>query len=706
MTDPQQAIKDALKSELHNHIPQHVRLSILYKTCISLTAISVLLLPLIYILSILAAGYATLLHAAQIPQFVNNPSSWIEYTLWLIILGFGISVFILMLKPFLAPQLKETGRVLLDKGSEPVLENYIEALCKQTRTPYPHEIYLTNDAEIRVKILPGFNSIFKTKLRLYLGLPLFAQLPANELTGILAMKLGLYSRGSSLRLRLLILIINQWLKRVSVTNDSWDTRLNKSLLTLSNFKKANTYLTKTLIWIIRRLLWVLMIIGKSIAYPIMRHRVYDADSYATHIIGKDTFNSLFESKSLIQAAKKKADKYITDNFATGVLPNNQPKMVSYFHERLKEDEKNEAIQNIDELTQHPALKRRLHKIRKQEAQGNFKCTLPAAQLFINLNEVSEEITEFYYRETFKIKSNEVSLKANKQIFALDLERENSLRFLENYLGSSFNFTINWDFRKSSVSNLSLQHSDTHFLDLTSLQTELKEQIDEAQKKQMLEIQIIDTQLTPLLQARTLLLIKWDKVAKKWNPENLDEQEIEDQIEILENKRTMVIDTLESTRQSGSLFFNKLAVEYIKKTMSQRVKNTYRNLWYILVAQTNLADHYRDCRQRLMGLQSVVEVLKHESSDSQLPLKNPFSFAIELEKDLQELALHFNTLYYPYHEQSSTFTVREYLTQKGPAEDDRIIEIYRFSEAFLNRFFVLYNRAAGTLLKQSFDRTPQ
>jgi len=700
--DPQDAVRKAIGTQLKKTLPIRVRLSNAYRLGIVLTAALMPLIPLLYAAGIVGLGALLILEVGENLPVYQSLYGHLALPLWIITLVLGVAILILLLKPFLTRYPKPKGQVVLDKGSEPVLENLISSICEMVNAPVPEEIVLTLKPECRMELVPGIFSMFRTRTRLYIGLPMFACLNLEEITGVLTRRIGLFTRGSALRLRLLILVILRWFERATRDKDNWDLRLEKKSKQSSGLRKLNIWITRTCIWLSRRVLWILMIIGQWISFPVMRHRVYDADDYACRIIGTKDYKDILQGKALLKFSHDKALHYYRENQSTGTLPADFANMVKYFYDRLSSQEKQQAEAATAKRRTHPSRKMRFRHMENEAHEGFFNSQLPAATLFINLEEVSEELTQIQLSGILGMTPGPVVLKPNSQLLALDLQREASLRFVEKFLGASFNFTVHWNLDKRSASNLSLRRDDTHFIDLSEWKDMLRQEVEKAQVIMGADIPALDMEITKVQQYRTLLEVKWDAFARSLNNDKpVSEDLLQSRLKELENQRNALISKLQPLQQTGSQFLNEMAREFVKRKVPQQRKEEYRNLWYILVAQNNLGPLYRRCRQKQSALHTLIQrIHQMEEQNISFEIGYPLRFARGLEKDLEELTIYFGGLPYPFEGTSST--VRAYLTEKPDTQEEEIVRIYRFSESCLNRFFTLYNRVAGTMLQACFE----
>ena len=92
-----------------------------------------------------------------------------------------------------------------------------------------------------------------------------------------------------MRLSWLIRSMNYWFARLVYERDSWDERLEEYSKRFDNVFGRILMVARFTVWLVRRLLWVFMLVGHVISGFLMRQMEFDADRYEARFAGSKTF---------------------------------------------------------------------------------------------------------------------------------------------------------------------------------------------------------------------------------------------------------------------------------------------------------------------------------------------------------------------------------------------------------------------------------
>ena len=130
--------------------------------------------------------------------------------------------------------------------------------------------------------------VHQKDLVLTIGLPLVAGMDLTMLTGVLAHEFGHFAQGTGMRLTYVIRSINGWFARVVYERDSWDQWLVDAQHTSEHWAiSIIVALARLFVWMTRRILWVLMVIGHGVSSFMLRQMEFDADRYEARVSGSD-----------------------------------------------------------------------------------------------------------------------------------------------------------------------------------------------------------------------------------------------------------------------------------------------------------------------------------------------------------------------------------------------------------------------------------
>jgi len=131
--------------------------------------------------------------------------------------------------------------------------------------------------------------MFGNDLTLTIGMPLVAGLPMQHFAGVLAHELGHFSQGGGMRLTYLVRSVNAWFARVVYERDAWDEKLVEWSETGDIRTRIPFYLARLFVWLSRRILWGLMLVGQAVSCFMLRQMEFDADRYEARLAGSTAF---------------------------------------------------------------------------------------------------------------------------------------------------------------------------------------------------------------------------------------------------------------------------------------------------------------------------------------------------------------------------------------------------------------------------------
>ena len=393
---------------------QSVRVPGLYRLGILLVAVLMVLLPLVYILIIALTGVLVYRHAVENVSVITALSSETTgrnsvraaafgFMLYAAPLISGGMLLLFMLKPFFSRQPEHTGRRTLKRSDEPILFDFVGRICRAVNSPVPSRI----DIDCQINASAGFSrgllSFFGNDLVLTIGMPLVAGLTMRQFGGVLAHEFGHFSQGAGMRFSWLIRTMNYWFARLVYERDSWDEWLEDWSRRLDIRIGWVLLVARFTVWLVRRLLWVFMVVGNMISGFLMRQMEFDADRYEARFAGSRTFartsrqlhvlgiswNGAMSDLSLLYQEER-----LVDNFPALILLNSE-QMVER-GQRAIDEEIIESRTSVFDT--HPCDRERIASAAAEKTEGIFQLELPAAHLFRRFDEQSKAVTWDFYRE--------------------------------------------------------------------------------------------------------------------------------------------------------------------------------------------------------------------------------------------------------------------------------------------------------------------
>lgn len=396
---------DLLK-KLDEPIP-NTQVTVSYRLGIVVVSVLMVLLPLLYlaIIGLVAYGiyYHAIYHVGMIGAARGRGVIFMALAYATPIIA-GLTVVLFMLKPLFAKsEEQESGRVL-DPAAEPLLFEFVARICRAVRAPMPREIVLDSSPNASASFRRGIWSIFSSDLRLTIGAPLAAGLTTQEFAGVLAHEFGHFAQGVGMRLSYLIRTISHWLTCAVYQRDRWDDWLVRSSHGDLQFTWV-VYITRGLVWLTRRVLWVLMYLGHLVSSYLLRQMEFDADRYGTHVSGSDCFAKTSERLPQLGFAHEMAMHDLSDFYREGRLGNDLAKLIQLNVSKMDRS----VLAQIHDATfaattgrfdTHPSLSERVASARRMNSRGTFHDARPATVLFQDFHKTSQHATMEFYQEIF------------------------------------------------------------------------------------------------------------------------------------------------------------------------------------------------------------------------------------------------------------------------------------------------------------------
>jgi hypothetical protein len=232
---------------------------------------------------------------------------------------------------------------------------------------------------------------------------------------VLAHELGHFRQRSAMRLTYIIRSTNFWFARVVYERDSWDETLEELSHSadhvLIQFFAA---LTRLAVWLSRRLLWLLMLIGQLFSSLLLRQQEFDADRHAACIVGSSEACNTLRSLPLINAAMSATMGDLRGALAERRLPNNIPQLVASRVQAIPDEFravvwKAESASRTSWFDSHPALARRVQTVEQLQDPGIFSVHARAATLMTHFQSVCRLMTLELYRSRLQPIHGEVEV---------------------------------------------------------------------------------------------------------------------------------------------------------------------------------------------------------------------------------------------------------------------------------------------------------
>jgi len=386
---------------------QPVRPTITYRLGILVVLFVMVLLPVLYVAFIGASGYLVYWHAVSntgILEHGRGRGKALAVGLYVAPIVAGAIMVVFMLKPLFARAAQEGRRRSLSREQEPLLFAFVDRVCQTVHAPPPRQIDVDCDINASAGFRRGFLSmLFSRDLVLTIGMPLVAGLSLRQFAGVLAHEFGHFSQGAGMRVTYLIRTINHWFTRVVYERDAWDMWLESTASTLDLRIGWVLHLARLAVWLSRRVLWVLMVIGNAVAGYMMRQMEFDADRHEARLAGSDQFAATCGRLIELSIAHSGAKEDLSQFYRDGQLVDDLPGLVMHNAGQLKGEHRLRIAQHINESTTglfdtHPCDRDRIANANRERAPGVFRLEAPASLLFRDSVALNRAVSDDLYGE--------------------------------------------------------------------------------------------------------------------------------------------------------------------------------------------------------------------------------------------------------------------------------------------------------------------
>ncbi len=389
------------------------RVTPLYRLGIVLVTIVMVLLPLIYVGLIAAVIWLTFMHATVWgPEMLSDNSRHggrQQISMFLVAyvgpLVASVVLIVFMLKPLLAARPKRQEAHTLDPQDEPLLCEFVARLCDRVGAPRPRQIQVDCLVNASAGLRNGWLSLFSNDLVLTIGAPLITGLSLRQFTGVLAHEFGHFSQGTGMRLTYIIRSVNAWFARVVYERDAWDEGLtNLAKLMPIRELQAIFWFSQLMVWVTRKILWILMYVGHGISCFMLREMEFDADRCEARIEGSESFAATTEQLQVLNIAWHGALSDCRQLMSDGQLVDDVCELLRFNITQIPSD----TIEKIRDARSkqktgwfdtHPCDLERVARAGEEKAAGIFHVDGQAAQLFTDFPRLAREVSVEFYKES-------------------------------------------------------------------------------------------------------------------------------------------------------------------------------------------------------------------------------------------------------------------------------------------------------------------
>ncbi len=438
---------DPILSALGGRI-EPVRTSFAYRLAAAVVAVVLVLLPLVYLGLIALVAWAVWLHAVHdvgMLRYGRGRGKIFVVLAYVAPMAIGGILVLFLLKPLLARRRDDAPARTLTPDKEPFLFAFVGRLCAAVGAPMPRRISIDCQVNASASFRRGWLSLLGRDLTLTIGMPLVAGLDLRQLAGVLAHEFGHFSQGTGMRLTYVVRSISHWFTRVVYERDHWDWKLVHWAETSDLRVGWILHLARLFVWLSRRVLWVLMVIGQGVSGFLLRQMEFDADRHEARLAGSDAFEATARRLPLLDMASQKAHAELASLYREKRLVDNFPRLVATTAEGFPP----EALQAVDRIVResktgwfdtHPCLAARIESAHRESSSGRFAAPGPATLLFRDFDDEARRVTWEYYRVMLGRELRFEDLVPIESLLATQSDRKASYEALQRFFQGTFSPT--------------------------------------------------------------------------------------------------------------------------------------------------------------------------------------------------------------------------------------------------------------------------
>ena len=198
-----------------------------------------------------------------------------------------------------------------------------------------------------------------------------------------------------------------------------------------------------MVWVTRRILWLLMNVGHAVSCFMMRQMEFDADRFENQVAGSKTFAETMRHFQVLNAAWQRTIAQQTEAYATNRLVNDLPGLSAMAAKGLatKTVQENEALLPTGKtrwFDTHPSDHDRVQASKALGAIGMLHGDGDATKLFHDFRATAQALTKHYYEQECGIDLKNVTLHSLEEMSAEALAAAEEDELVETWFGSVLN----------------------------------------------------------------------------------------------------------------------------------------------------------------------------------------------------------------------------------------------------------------------------
>jgi Zn-dependent protease with chaperone function len=673
----------------------------LYKLGTTLTALFMVLLPLVYVGLIAGVVWAIYAHAVYDTELLessrgNGRGNFFAYIVPLV--G-GVFVVIFMVKPLFARRAKRPPQMEITRQQQPQLFAFIDQICGLVRAPKPRRVVVDLQVNASASFTRGMWSLTQNDLTLTIGLPLVTGLSTRELGGVFAHEFGHFAQGAGMRMTYIIRSLNAWFARLVYERDSWDKFLRDASSKIDIRIGIVFYVARLAVWLTRKVLWAFMMAGHGISCFMLRQMEFDADHYETQVAGSEAFKRTCQALPVIGAGWQRAVSRQQESFAAKRLVNDLATYTALETQRVSAETKQAIVKSVKGaktgwFDTHPTDFDRMKAAHHANAAGVLSGEGSATELFADFPALAQQATAAYYQHECEIDLAKVQLLPLEEVAgeaeALAATDQAMKDFYRNVLTRrTLLYVSPGELRRPPPSDLLPHLSREAIARYEKATQEITKPIEALLEADGKDIAAVQAQALLgagfKLKAGTLGL-------KKATITEADAAVAEARFQVAQHRGTLS-EALAATRdrlvKGLQFYFREPLPEGLKAAEAEEIERLSRILGAMEQATSAVTALRNDC--------SAFGLLLHNNPEeaTQTFVNAVRQTGRRIQGYIQEVTRAMDRLEYPFGHARGTVLLADFLAECEGHPDESVFAFLQ-GQALLDRLFTLYQRVMGRL----------
>lgn len=402
-----------------------------------------MLVPLVYIAMLGIVAYFTFYHALFGSHFNQGAPFHISATLYVLPLLSGLSLTVLMLRPFFHLKQFNEHRLKLHINDGAEFLQLISLIQQR--------LHNTQKIEVELSMLPvvcaepdGLSLKRSDNVTLVVGLPLIKSMTVQQLSALICHELAHYSHSSYRRAYRWTILVDQWFDDCLQSRDGWkgyfseleQSGPNSAFVIAGLIGKSAIVLNDTVLQFLHKAY-------RRLSITTLKQLDRDADQSAVLLSGSLGF---CESLELLGRTSKswqysqfrllsQASLILTDNFVDEV----------YVNSKVDDAAELESLYAYLPVSwvYHPEIDERVSFARHEDVAGILNLATPATELFKHFPVLCKSVTPVYYREC-GVEFSPNSLKSVPSNIKIQAAEDTYKKIIDEFTSSTFSPAVVWN----------------------------------------------------------------------------------------------------------------------------------------------------------------------------------------------------------------------------------------------------------------------